>query len=286
MGLWGPQTLGSNLSVMALTDDAQDTAIISHQRGTTTPPYPQVGQFWVRTDYSGIGEAVMYYTASSSWTLFADPDFAQLNAGGTVAPVANLPMGGFKLTNLAAGSSAGDSVRYEQVCLLSGSTWTGNHNAGGNKLTNLGAPTSGSDAARLDDAQRDADGQFAFIENVVIQTDASPTTTYNDVGFVPREVTLRLYGNVTDQADADLHGTMDEELTFRRWEGDGGAGFGGTTGKTLVKSVTVGSKTIHVYVEPKYTTPYGFWFSAERSDSGERVNIAMVQAFCHYGIGQ
>lgn len=286
MGLWGPQSLGANLSAMALTDDTQDTAIISHQRGTTTPTYPQVGQFWMRTDYSGIGEAVLYYNASNAWTLFADPDFAQLNAGGSVAMAANLPAGGFKLTNLAAGTTAGDSVRYEQVCLLSGSTWTGNHNAGGNRLTNLGAATTGSDAARLDDARQTKDGQFAFIENVVIQTDASPTTTFNDVGFVPREITLRLYGDVTDQDDADLHGTIDEEITYRRWEGDAGAGFAGTTGVTLVKSVTVGSKTIRLYIEPKYTTPYGFWFKADRSDTGQRVNVAMVQAFCHFGLGQ
>lgn len=90
----------------------------------------------------------------------------------------------------------------------------------------------------------------------------------------------------TDQDDADLHGTIDEEITYRRWEGDAGAGFAGTTGVTLVKSVTVGSKTIRLYIEPKYTTPYGFWFKADRSDTGQRVNVAMVQAFCHFGLGQ
>lgn len=34
---------------------------------------------------------------------------------GQATPTANLPMGGFKLTGLSAGTTAGDSVRYEQV---------------------------------------------------------------------------------------------------------------------------------------------------------------------------
>lgn len=38
---------------------------------------------------------------------------------GTQTVTANIPMAGFKFTGLGAGSSAGDSVRYEQVVLLS-----------------------------------------------------------------------------------------------------------------------------------------------------------------------
>lgn len=38
---------------------------------------------------------------------------------GQNVPTANLAMGGFKFTGLAAGSTAGDSVRYEQVPALS-----------------------------------------------------------------------------------------------------------------------------------------------------------------------
>ena len=37
---------------------------------------------------------------------------------GQTAPTANLPMGGYKLTGLAAGSGNGESVRYEQVGTL------------------------------------------------------------------------------------------------------------------------------------------------------------------------
>lgn len=42
-----------------------------------------------------------------------------INKAGTKAFAANQPMGGFKLTGLAAGSSNGDSVRYEQLTGLS-----------------------------------------------------------------------------------------------------------------------------------------------------------------------
>lgn len=49
---------------------------------------------------------------------------------GTQNLTANIPMGGFKLTGLAAGASNGDSVRYEQVVgaflPISGGTLTGN----------------------------------------------------------------------------------------------------------------------------------------------------------------
>lgn len=48
---------------------------------------------------------------------------------GQSTPSANLPMNSKKLTGLAAGSSAGDSVRYEQVVLLN---------------DELGTPTSGT----------------------------------------------------------------------------------------------------------------------------------------------
>lgn len=52
---------------------------------------------------------------------------------------ANIAMGGsYKLTGLAAGSTAGDSVRYEQVLLLAGGTMAGNIDMGSNDLTNVG----------------------------------------------------------------------------------------------------------------------------------------------------
>lgn len=56
---------------------------------------------------------------STDWAaLLADLSTALSTAmykDGQQIPTANLPMGGFKLTGLAAGSTAGNSVRYEQI---------------------------------------------------------------------------------------------------------------------------------------------------------------------------
>jgi hypothetical protein len=42
-----------------------------------------------------------------------------IDKGGRTTPTADLPMGGFKLTGLGAGTAPGHSVRYEQVAELS-----------------------------------------------------------------------------------------------------------------------------------------------------------------------
>lgn len=69
---------------------------------------------------------------------------------GSVAYVANQPMGGFKLTGLGAGSGAGDSVRYEQAILVSGANaFAANQSFGGFKATNLADPTASQDAVTL-----------------------------------------------------------------------------------------------------------------------------------------
>src|SRR3954469_24131198 len=56
---------------------------------------------------------------STDWTaLLADLTTALSTAmykDGQATPTANIPMGGFKLTGLAAGNASGNSLRYEQV---------------------------------------------------------------------------------------------------------------------------------------------------------------------------
>jgi hypothetical protein len=72
---------------------------------------------------------------------------------GSVAFTANQPMGGFKLTGLAAGSATGDSVRYEQAILISGvNPFAANQPMGGFKLTGLGAGTTAGDSVRYEQA--------------------------------------------------------------------------------------------------------------------------------------
>jgi hypothetical protein len=73
-------------------------------------------------------------TISSSTSNTTNSDIATaltncITRDGQSTPSANLPMNAKKLTGLAAGTSAGDSVRYEQVVLTGGA---------------LGTPTSGT----------------------------------------------------------------------------------------------------------------------------------------------
>jgi hypothetical protein len=85
-------------------------------------------------------------TISSSTTNTTNSDIATaltncITRDGQSTPSANLPMNAKKLTGLAAGTSAGDSVRYEQVLLLAGGTMTGSVTL---VTPVLGTPSSGT----------------------------------------------------------------------------------------------------------------------------------------------
>ena len=100
-------------------------------------------------------------TISSSTTNTTNSDIATaltncITRDGQSTPSANLPMNAKKLTGLAAGTTAGDSVRYEQVLLLAGGTMTGAITfAAGQFGTNVNAflttPSSANLAAALTD---------------------------------------------------------------------------------------------------------------------------------------
>lgn len=81
----------------------------------------------------------------------------------------NIAMGGFKLTGLGAGTTAGDSLRYEQLIglylLLTGGTMSGAIAMGSNKVTGLTNASASGDA--LSWGQAFTSGQITF----------SPTTT-------------------------------------------------------------------------------------------------------------
>lgn len=86
----------------------------------------------------------------SNGTSFADVDAAALlKAGGTMS--GNIAMGSNKVTGLAAATTNGDAVRYEQALLLAGGTMAGNINANGNKVTGLAAASANGEAVRYDE---------------------------------------------------------------------------------------------------------------------------------------
>jgi len=60
------------------------------------------------------GTAISSTWANNTLTDIATALTQSISQDGQTPVTANLPMGGFKLTGLAAGSTAGDSVRYEQ----------------------------------------------------------------------------------------------------------------------------------------------------------------------------
>jgi hypothetical protein len=128
-------------------------------------------------------------TASTTRTITmpdANVDLADVNnavlIGGTRAFTANQSLGGFKLTSLAAGTSAGDSVRYEQVILINGTNaFTAAQSMGGFKLINVADPTLAQDAATKAYVDNALDGR-AWKQSVKAATTAAlaNTPTYNN----------------------------------------------------------------------------------------------------------
>ena len=167
MALYTQIVLASNLSELVTLMHAQHEAMRGHERGTTEPTIKVRGQFYIKSDYAwagGAADAVEFYNGTA-FILFADPRYAQLNAGGTVAMAANLPAGGYKITGLAAGTAAGDSVRYQQAMLVSGvNPMAADLAMGGFKITGLADPVAGDDAATKDyvDGATEDWGNFSY----------------------------------------------------------------------------------------------------------------------------
>ena len=80
---------------------------------------------------------------------------ACITKDGQSTITANIPFSVHKITGLAAGTTAGDSVRYEQVMLLSGvNTMSANMAMGNNKITGLAAGTVAGDSVRYEQAAK------------------------------------------------------------------------------------------------------------------------------------
>jgi hypothetical protein len=125
-------------------------------------------------------------TISSSTTNTTNSDIATaltncITRDGQSTPSANLPMNAKKLTGLAAGTSAGDSVRYEQVLLLAGGTMTGAitfaaGQFGTNVNTFLSTPSSANLAAALTDETGSGAAVFATSPTLVTPLLGTPSS--------------------------------------------------------------------------------------------------------------
>jgi hypothetical protein len=112
-------------------------------------------------------------TISSSTTNTTNSDIATaltncITRDGQSTPSANLPMNAKKLTGLAAGTSAGDSVRYEQVVLSA--------SLGTNVATFLATPSSANLAAALTDETGSGAAVFATSPTLVTPALGTPSS--------------------------------------------------------------------------------------------------------------
>lgn len=272
MAVYSVITTASNLSQLVGLITTQHDAMLGHQRGVTTPTIKPAGCFWIDTTVGGAGQVKI--SDGTNFTLLLDARHAQINAGGTVAFAADQAMGGFKLTGLAAGSAAGHSVRYEQVLLLSGvNTMTGNLNMGSNKVTNLAAPTANSDAARLIDVYKDQNALCNLDENVQLEQQASPSTTFQTVqggpngSFVPLILHLKIKGTLVDQSDNDPHGSVDLEYTIKRWD------LNSITLEDSLMPTGSGATAMTIELDWKTSAPRGFRLRIYRNDNSELQNV-------------
>mgnify|MGYP000960607085 CR=1 FL=1 len=211
--------LASSLSDLVTLSQAQHEAIMGLQRGSTEPTVKPSGTMWYNTT---AGEIQMFM--GLGWNGILVPGVMHVAVDGSVAMEADLPMGGCKLTGLAAGSAAGHSVRYEQTIVVSGSNaFAADQSMGGHRLTNLGAPVDSTDAVRKGyvDSGIASSAKSLFVLEPDIQT--SGTDVINDIGFVPRRVLLRIYGSL--RIGGDFANNLDLTVEAGFWDNEAGKGF-------------------------------------------------------------
>lgn len=215
MSIYQVIVAGDNFGSILSLINAQQEAIRSMERGTTTPGVLVSGALWCKTDYSwsdGDADAIMRYNGSA-YVLFADPSSPQISASGRVPMAADFDLGGHKGVGADDGVADDDLATVGQVKAISEGAWTGDHDAGGFVLINLASPfTQSSDqaAARVDDCFQTTHGLFRFLGTPAFETvySASDYTTFNTVSggkrvdllvatsFCPRVMYIKLSGNV------------------------------------------------------------------------------------------
>lgn len=119
-------------------------------------------------------------TISSTWANNTLSDIAgaltqSISKDGQTTPTANLPMGGFKMTNMAAGNAPGNSLRYEQ-------------------LFSQGIPSDIASAGTVD-----IGGEYNTFLNVTGNTTiTSFGTNYNGPRFLTFKASLTITHDATD----------------------------------------------------------------------------------------
>ncbi len=122
------------------------------------------------------GDAVRFDQVSSLLSVLGSLSATFLAlSGGTMA--GEIDMDANKITGLAAATTAGDALRYEQALLLVGGTMTGPIAMGGDKITGLAAATANGDAVRYEDLEALVPDLITFpVDKMTVETSTSTQT--------------------------------------------------------------------------------------------------------------
>jgi len=207
----------------------------------------------------------------SNGTSFANVDAASLLlAGGTMA--GNIAMGSNKVTGLAAATTNGDAVRYEQVLLLAGGTMSGNINANGNKVTGLAAASTNGDAVRYE--QLTALGVYGtwsptLTQGVSTVSTSGVTARYTQIGKM-----VHAYYNATVSATGTFNAEITLTLPVTGLSGHTGIGqYVVTTSGDLLTGAAVMDTTGRVHFADSSTGTWGLFGSL---DPGDQVIVSIT----------
>lgn len=244
-GPYQQQSLGAALSTVVATDDTQDEAMRSMERGSSEPTIKPAGLLWW----------------CSNGTI--------LSSVGVGVPSAVQTDG---MALLRWNGSAWKYVCPEQPLLDAAGKqkWLGTIDANGQQLDNLPFPATDDAPWRKGDVVRTIypcshwyqtnRDTLANSKPIVVQQEASQDATYTEVERVPRRLRIRLTGEFRAQSGNALWGSSGDiqanglEFEVYRWNAQTAGGDAGTEGSILAATIThVGSgRKVDIYVEWKY----------------------------------
>lgn len=237
MSVYQQMALASSLSEFVTSIHAQHEALMSMQRGSTEPTIKPIGTLWHNTTAGKI-----QHWSGLAWADMFKPGVLHVAVDGSAAYTANQPMGGFILTGLGVGTASGHSVSFDQAILVSGDNpFEEDQSMGGHRLTNLGAPVDNTDAVRKGYVDS-AFANVAKIEHVLepdIQIDG--TDVINDIGFVPRKLVVRIYGDILKSTPGFTMWDSQRDTTLEAHFFDDESGKGFSPGDVWLSNLITGS---------------------------------------------